>query len=728
MSSIGPKSSRPFLVVLFTATIFLAALLLFFVQPLFTRMVLPLIGGAPAVWTTAMLFFQTLLIAGYAYAHFSTRLFSPKVQVAVHVGLLVSCLLFLPLAVPTGWTYNPESPVVTQTLWLYALGVGLPFAVMSANASLIQSWFGRTGADGASDPYFLYSASNFGSFLALLGFPLLAEPLFGISATAIGWSLGFILLIPLVLLAGVAAVRGNNRVPDAVPEEGPSTPVTAVQLLHWAFLAFLPSSLMLCVTTKISTDIGSFPLVWVIPLALYLLTFVLVFSTRTPLTAARLWLVFPLALGALACLSITNHGTAAELAVLVVGFFVTSLLAHRLLYDARPAPRYLTLFYITMSVGGALGGLFNSIVAPLAFDRLTEFPVTIALFALLLLYRGPTRRSILDLVIGLVLGGIVLVLFIGPTVMPMDLPFAARALLIAAILVLATVLTPGRGQMAGALTLMVLLPFTAPLGKDLLLYDRSFFGAHVVRNEGERRLYMNGTTVHGAQRLADYGTRPRPISYYHPDGLISQVLTEWQEKGAKSVGIVGLGTGALACYSRPGEDWHYYEIDQKVVDIALDPAFFTYMSECAPDPKIHLGDARVVLSQQPELKFDVLVIDAYSSDAVPVHLSTLEAMQLYVDRLNPGGVVIFHISNRYYDLTRPLARSAQELGLQARYRSRTTEDVTDAPFDVPSTVLILTKTPEDMSPFASDPAWQVHAETDREIWTDDRANLLSALK
>ena len=245
---------------------------------------------------------------------------------------------------------------MTQTLWLYALGVGLPFAVLSANAPLIQSWYGRTGAAGASDPYFLYAASNLGSFVALLGFPLVAEPLFGVSNISVGWSLGFVLLIPLLALAGLAAARGHATKAEGVPDAGPTRSLSPARVAQWAFLAFLPSSLMLCVTTKISTDIGSFPLVWVVPLALYLLTFVLVFSDRTPLTTSRLRPLFALALVALIYFCTFDGGTLAAFAALVGAFFVASLFAHRLLYEARPEIRHLTIFYVTMSIGGALGG------------------------------------------------------------------------------------------------------------------------------------------------------------------------------------------------------------------------------------------------------------------------------------------------------------------------------------------------------------------------------------
>jgi hypothetical protein len=724
-----PAGSPASLALLFTLTILLSALLLFFVQPLYARMVLPQIGGAAAVWTTAMLFFQAMLILGYAYAHVSSRHLAPRFQLALHLGLLVLALAFLPLSVPQSWSYDATRPVVTQALWLFALGVGLPFAVLSANAPLIQSWFGRTGAAGAADPYFLYAASNLGSFIALLGFPLVAEPLFGVSNISVGWSIGFVVLIPLIALCGIAAIRGRTASAQAEsPAAAPQDRLSLALMARWTFLAFLPSSLMLCVTTKISTDMGSFPLVWVVPLALYLLTFVLVFSTRTPLTADRLRFVFPFALAALIYFSISSARTLDSFAVLLGAFFVASLLAHRLLYDARPGTRHLTLFYVTMSVGGALGGLFNSIIAPVAFDRLVEFPVTVGLFALLLIRNPRPARPVRQLAIGLALGAAALVIRSRLPPGLGDLAVKTDVVLVV-LLFLGCALAMRRDGLApAAFALSLLLPVLFARSPNTILTDRSFFGVHIVRDTDTMRIYSNGTTQHGGQRLTDFGSRPRPISYYHPDGPLAEVLTARQDAGARRIGIVGLGTGALSCYARPGEDWHFYEIDRKVVEIALDPALFTYIPTCAPDPQIHLGDARIMLDQQDGPGFDVLVIDAYSSDAVPVHLTTVEALELYLSRINPNGILVIHISNRFYDLSLPLARAAAELGLATRYRNRTAAEVTDVPFDLPSTVMILARTEADLGRFATDPDWVEPAAPDFPLWTDDHANVLSALR
>ena len=719
--------SRRIIPILFTATIFTSALLLFFVQPLFTRMVLPQIGGAPAVWTTAMLFFQTVLIGGYLYAHLMTRHVPVLAQVGVHTALLLLALLFLPLAVPQGWQYDPARPVVTQTLWLYMLGVGLPFAVLSANAPLIQSWYRKSGGPSADDPYFLYAASNLGSLVALLAFPLVAEPLFGVKAISGGWSIGFMALGPLLLLSGLAARKGAKTEHTASATAGAETAPGLRRLAYWAFLAFIPSSLMLCVTSKISTDLGSFPLVWVIPLALYLLTFVLVFSTRSPLGADRLRRVLPLALAVLVFFSLRPTATLSWIALFLLAFFVASLLAHRMLFDARPDARHLTVFYLTMSVGGALGGLFNSFIAPLVFDRLLEYPITVALVAFLMV-RRPGERAPRDIALGLALSV--------PVLLPLLLTFPAldqigpvnRALLTVAILLAILAVFRARPVVPATATAALVAIWALFGTANVLMIDRSFFGVHQISVKAGVREYRNGTTVHGAQLVSETTGRPTPLTYYHPRGLMAELVNDTRKTPARTIGIIGLGTGALSCYAKPGQDWHYYEIDPMVVDIATNPQYFSFMSTCAPDAKIHVGDARIVLQEQTDLKYDILVIDAYSSDAIPVHLATAEAIRLYLDRLNEGGILVFHVSNRFYDLTQPLAVAAKELGLVGRYRYQKTDELEGATGAYPSKVVTLARTVEDLGVSATDPAWGPLPEPTIKLWTDDYANLLAALR
>jgi hypothetical protein len=708
----------------FTVTIFLSAALLFFVQPLFAKLVLPQIGGAPAVWTTAMLFFQSVLIAGYAYAHLMARYLPHRVQLAVHLVLFALALTFLPLAIPESWTYDGNASPAGQTLTLFALGVGVPFAFLSANAPLLQSWYAKSGRPDAHDPYYLYGASNLGSLIALLGFPLAAEPLFGAGAISRGWAIGFVVLGVAIAASGLMIAPKSREQSD---RGGTKRPDFAT-LLTWALLAFVPSSLMLAVTTRVSTDLGAVPLLWVVPLALYLFTFVLVFRSLSPTMARLVQVGGGLALiGLLALFIMASRGhlpLAAALAF-IVGFFAAALLFHRALYDARPHGADLTLFYLVMSIGGALGGLFNSIVAPFVFDDLHEGFITVAIGAALLLAprlsggRIKPGWVVLACVLGLSAVSVLphLSMVNAPDMRMFALAVVAAGCVAALIKApLAAVGVAGIGILAGVLQ----------FPNDRLFRDRSFFGAHQVVDQEDLRFYANGTTIHGAERLADLGAeRPTPLFYYHPNGPLGQIMQSEVGQNAKSIGVIGLGVGALACYAKAGQVWEFYEIDPMVDRIARDPALFTFMSACAPDAPTHLGDARIVLAEQ-ERQFDLLVVDAFSSDAVPVHLLTREAMELYLDRVGPNGVVAYHISTRYYPLQSAVARIAASLGVPALdqyYPGQFEKD----PGDTPSRVVIVARSAAALEAFATDPRWVALPTDDTSAWTDDYANLLGLL-
>jgi hypothetical protein len=725
------ETSRPsgrMIPALFTTTIFLSASLLFFVQPLFAKIALPVIGGAPAVWTTAMLFFQTVLIGGYAYAYLSTHFLPVRAQIGVHVALWAVALFFLPPALPEGWRLDAASSVPFQTLWLFALGVGAPFALLSSNAPLIQSWYSRSGGPSAHDPYFLYGASNLGSLLALLAFPLLAEPLFGASEIAVGFATGFIALGVGLSLCG-ATVFGKQGAVD-LGHEPPATPAPRFREMGWWLaLAFVPSSLMLAVTSKISLDIGALPLVWVIPLALYLLSFVLSFTHRTLFSNKWMGQAALIAIAVAVCLFMGVAGThlSMALAAALIGcFFIVAIWAHRQLYESRPDARHLALFYVTMSLGGALGGLFNSIVAPIAFNELHEGAVTLGV-ALLLVFAPKihvSRAAILrGAIVGLPLG--MATVLVAP--MALQVPFGLYGAMAVAVGIATLILRRPFAAWITSVAIIAVLPVAFSGASDVHFADRSFFGVHKVVNQGDVRYYSNGTTIHGAQWIAELDAeRPTPTSYYHRAGPMGQVMSSPPGQRAKRIGIVGLGVGSLACYARPGQDWHFYEIDSMVDRVARDPDLFTFLSACTPDAPTHLGDARVVLQDQADIRFDILVIDAYSSDAVPIHLTTLEAMQLYLDRLTDDGVLIFHISNRYYQIERPLARSAERLGVTI-WQQFAGMEASDEPGYRASQVAMIARNPEVLAEIGGG-AWQPLHSDGGPVWTDDRANALSILK
>jgi hypothetical protein len=471
-------------------------------------------------------------------------------------------------------------------------------------------------------------------------------------------------------------------------------------------------------------------LIWVVPLALYLLTFVLSFTNKPLLSTATLRILM---MGSIVVMAVISTDLwAASLSweksgLLILAFLFISMMAHQRLYEARPDQTNLTLFYVIMSVGGALGGLFNSIFAPLFFDDYFELRITVALAAFLILQTG-TRPKAFDLLFGVVLGLITLLPFsIGFTYFPdleQKIPTAVAAFLFAVFL--------WTMRARGFTTISTVMVFVC--GASFATYessiyrDRSFFGAHRVADREGLRLYANGTTMHGAQRVVDLtAARPEGMAYYHRFGPMGQLMSSPRGQASKTIGIVGLGVGALACYKNENQNWHFYEIDQKVDEIARNPEYFTFLSSCAPTSPTHLGDARIVLDQQKDIRFDILVIDAYSSDTVPMHLTTTQALALYKSRLNPGGLLVFHISNRYYQIDVPLARSAQALGMTAMIQNhKEGTDLNKGLF--PSTVVIMTAKSEDLGDLARDTRWTLLKSDGKPEWTDDYANLLSILK
>jgi hypothetical protein len=727
----------------FAGAIFLSALLLFSVQPMFTKMVLPQLGGSPGVWSVAMVFFQGLLLLGYLWAHFLAKKLPLGVAAGVHIAICALVFAALPIAAAN----MAPPPAEGQAFWLiglFAMSVGLPFFALSVNGPLLQAWFARTGHAQSSDPYFLYGASNLGSFAALLAYPFLIEPLFGLSTQSRIWMIGFLALA--VTLAACAAIALATRpqfvsiTGAASPEAKPEVAPARVDYISWIALAFVPSGLLVAVTAHISTDVGAAPLLWVAPLALYLLTFVVAFRDKaSKLDAAtsrvHVWLVAVALMG----VGSGSRWVALGLVVSLLVFFVCAVASHRALYLRRPSAGHLTSFYVCMSFGGVLGGLFAALLAPQIFSSLYEYP---ALLVASLLCRpgawetmktaprGELGRIAAICAIALVLA------FVFGGFMP-DAKLLATGLAIA---FSAGAMLLWR-DMPKAVTLAVFAALSGSiLHASLAQQDvrRSFFGVHKIfeTQDGYFRLLVHGTTIHGAMRVrepdgkASEG-RPAPTTYYAFDGPLGQAISSVRDKnGGKlaHVAAIGLGVGSLACHAKPGEMMTFYEIDPVVIDIARDRSLFRYMSDCAPGAPIVLGDARLTIAGQKE-KSDVVVVDAFTSDAIPAHLMTREAVALFRDRAKDDGVVVFHISNNVMDFSGILARIASDLGLVALRNQDRTPRPDHPDLRTPSDVVALVRDPAHMGQKAlASGEWVPIAPNPKaRVWTDDYSTILTPI-
>ncbi len=756
--------------ILFALTLFLSAALLFVVQPMFAKMVLPLLGGTSAVWNTCMVFYQASLLAGYVYAHLSITWLGRRRQAIVHLPLMLVPWLVLPIGVAAGWMPPTDSNPIPWLLMLLAASVGLPFLFVSASAPMLQAWFAGTSHPSARDPYYLYAASNLGSMLGLLGYPFFFEPRLTLENQAWWWAAGYAALTGLTVVCALVLWRSPpgpaaTANPPSPPEEKgplPETPPVWTDRLWWLALSFAPSSLLLGVTTFITADLASFPLLWVVPLALYLMTFVLVFARWQILPHGLMLAAQPvLVVTAAAVFYVTGTGTGEltlAFALHLLTFFVTAMVCHGELARRRPASRHLTEFFLWMSLGGVLGGMFNALVAPLLFNDVYEYPLMIALACLLRPQPAEgTRRGMTwawDFGIPMLFTAVFGFLAMGLNErnwivtgldwvrdrFPDSTPawdgdaFAALAFLgVAALGALAMVGRPVRFGL-GVFGLLAVSLLYNHEGRRLLHAERSFFGVlrveEITYDEDDEVDYtthrlMHGSTNHGVQ-CWDPPYQQRPWSYYFPSGPVGMMFEAAREKGdLEEIGVVGLGTGTIAAYGEPGQRITYFEIDPAVVRIARDPRLFRYLTDSKAEIDIQLGDARLTLAQLTDRRFDLLFVDAFSSDAIPVHLLTREALQLYLDRLSGDGILAVHISNRHLELEPVLGNLAKDLGLAALVCD---DDDEGEKGKYGSTWVALARQYDDLGSLAFDPVWKdLVTAPDKRLWTDNYSNVLDVL-
>ncbi|MCL2469251.1 MAG: fused MFS/spermidine synthase [Alphaproteobacteria bacterium] len=681
---------------LFVLTIFSSAFLLFLVQPLIAKQLLPVFGGSAVVWNVCMLFYQALLLCGYLYAHLLASFFSVKKQYIIHIIFLLLSLMLLPIGFSAELVETTGGRIPELRIFLLlGAAIGAPFFFLSASAPLLQRWFLEAGESKENkNPYFLYAASNFGSFLALFAYPFVIEPFSSLLWQLKAWSFFYFLLTLLFVNLGVFLKKKKEAV---IAKQEIKEKIRPEIVLKWIVLAFFPSSLMLGLTQYITTDIAPVPMLWIVPLALYLLTFVIAFADRKSYSEDVLSKIFyGFCCGFVYIFFQRTPGFFTTLGFYLPLFFLAALLCHNRLNLTKPNPRNLTTFYLCLSVGGTLGGVFNALLVPLIFSRLIEFQLVLAFTAL---YFLPTLKK----------QGMKWMLLIG-------------------------------GLFAAAIALLYFSPPNPFLQEKTLLEERNFYGAFKVTEnpirEHRERALLHGSTFHGKQFLGTFETE---LTAYF--AVLRNFFQPFNERNDDwSVAVFGLGAGTVACLAKKGQTWDFFEINPAIIKLSIpekegEEPLFTFVKRCAPDAKMYLGDARMEMAKLPkDKKYNVIIMDAFSSDSIPAHLLTKEAFELYFSRLKEGGLIFVHISNRYLDLRSVIANMAKELGMQARVNQTNMAPLVsqeaEKTFQLEEVAsysrwVIVGRTREDIAPFLD---WEIPPPDEKiGLWTDDYYNIFKIM-
>jgi predicted membrane-bound spermidine synthase len=715
------------------AALFASAMLLFWCQPMVGKMVLPLLGGASSVWTTCVLFFQAVLLVGYVYAHVLGRVRDVRRQILLH-----GIVLLLPFAfIPVRFEARPDEAVLeSPPMWLLAqlvVAVGVPFFAVSATAPLLQSWLARTLHPSARDPYFLYSASNLGSLVGLLMYPFVVEPRLGAIAQSLAWMIGYLVFFVLIGLVGALVWKLGVNTAPAPAIEGKAG-LSWNKRLYWLAAAFVPSALMLAVTNHITANLTSAPFLWVVPLAIYLGTFIAAFG-RVHVSSARVAKLIPVAL--LAFFPLVTAGVVAPpglnwilVGVHLILFAFGALLCHTALAESRPDPAYLTQYYFWLALAGVMGGAFTALLAPAIFPTVLEYPLLVAALAFFRPALKPVRRS--DFAPALVL----LVVSIGIWILfrrtNIDGDANVPALVHTAFIFACYKIRNHPQRFAMALAVLILgYSFALPHyieGDNRLHVSRNFFGVKKVLDDSETRLrvLLHGDTTHGIE-ATDPARRGQPLSYYHPTGPVGDVMEMISARsGSQRLAVLGLGSGTMASYGGPEMRVTFYEIDPEMPDVA--GRFLTYLGNCGGPCEVLLGDGRLQLARAADGAFDMLMLDAFSSDSIPAHLLSKEALELYLAKLAPGGILLFNVSNRFLDVKELVSAAVTDAGLVAFFRSDEAgelraEGKTDADH------LVAARTLVDLESIANRQSWsRVSRPANFRVWTDDYSNILGLMR
>lgn len=723
---------RRFALLAFPAAIFLSASLLFWVEPLFSKMVLPVLGGSSAVWSVALVVFQGLMLAGYLYAHLLTRYVAVRYAVLIHAIVLSIAALSLPIGIAGGIGTPPQDGLSLWLAVLFLASIGLPFFALAANAPLLQAWFARGNSENA---YLLYRASNLGSVLVLLAYPFVIEPSIGLAAQSRLWSIAYVVLVFAINASGALALR------TPVLETFKSADLVRAAIswrarFYWAALGFVPSGLLIAVTAHIATDVASGPYIWILPLALYLLTFVFAFSDRPLLSAKAMLALQPFTTALLVVLFLWSNkiNWMISLSGHLSAFFVAAMVCQTQLYHRRPAPQALTQFYVWLSLGGVLGGIFAALVAPYIFKTIFEYPLLV--FAALLvrpnIWTIPRAAWLRDLTfVALLMGGMAAAIVLAP----------ATAIYVVGVMALAAIMAFQGGAPARLLSLAAILfvatNFYDPM-EHVVLHARSFYAAYKVADlpSGKFRLLYHGTTAHGAEKIRDDAGKPltgRPerLTYYFSGGPYDQAIQAVRDQAGgtfRRVAAIGLGVGALSCTSKPGEAWTFYELDPMDAAIARNPSLFRSLSQCAPHAPIVIGDGRLTL-RDARPGFDLVILDVFSSDSVPLHMLTREAFALYKSRLTSHGAIAVNISNKNMELENAVAASAAANDMVTAVKlDQHRDDPAKETLHLPAEIALVTRSAGDMKALKLGPGWHmIQPPAGAPVWTDDYSNVLSAI-
>lgn len=759
------------MVLLYSTTIFLSAFLIFLVQPIIGKLLLPMAGGSPSVWNACMLFFQALMLAGYSYTHFSQKKLGIKKQSLAQLVFMLATLLFLPIRF-TSSTGIPDDPTFWLLINLFR-SAGIPFFILATLSPMLQLWFAHTGHSRAANPFFLYAASNIGSFTALLAYPFLIEPFIDLSLQTTVWAGGYAVLIVLIFFCR-RAIKADT-LPEIADVIVTIENIEQSTIIKWVVAAFISSSLLMGSTLFITTDLAPVPLLWILPLMIFLITFVIAFSQHSP----PFWLVEMFAIAAVFVFAVTYSFTSGHQLWLTIPLhllvlFAICLYCHSYLANSKPHVRHLTAFYAWISLGGMLGGLFNTLIAPYVFVSYTEYPLMIAASSLFIYLNrkketGGNSEAASARLVSLVTGFLVAasIIAVKSTNFSQILHrLAARSYietesgyvsvilawletyqdLFTVLLAIVIALTPMlfipriRRFNLTIVAIVMMLCFSAyktGTSAEIIYITRNFFGKKTVstRHSPSVRVLHNGSTYHGAQDLAPEH-RNVPLSYYHNKGPVGDIFAlPIAQKTDLKVGIIGLGVGSTATYSKPGNEFTFYEIDPDVIDmVGGESPIFSFIYDNASQCRIICGDGRLKINEAKDGFFDIIFLDAFSSDAIPVHLITAEALQIYLSKLKPDGIVALHISNRYLNLQPILKKMAEVNSLKSLVTF-------DGAFDrsaksnflrAKCTYVVMTKnyqTIEDLTK-VSNKTWEKFSpdEPDLGLWTDSYSSLIPILK